>query len=286
MIQNDIRLVLAGMPSAIEPQYSTATRALYAALHAGVTQGVTADLDVAYGPHARHRLDVYRVDGAKMSGVVIYVPGGGFTGGDKAAFANIGSYFAKRGLLGITMNYRLAPEVTWPAGALDVDAAVAWAKANAASFGADGRRVFLIGHSAGGSHCATFLFDPEIGGHEKVAGAALLSGAAYQLPPRMAVTSENIRAYFGDDDAQVTRRSAVTHVPGTRVPVLLAVAERDPGVLVLPTLALAAALTMRDDRCPPLMRLSGHNHFSPPCSLGTSDDELGGALVQFFADIK
>ena len=32
---------------------------------------------------------------------------------------------------------------------------------------------------------------------------------------------------------------------------------------------------------PPLLRLEGHNHFSPPCSLGTSDDELGGAIMGF-----
>lgn len=286
MIQNDIRLALAAMPSAIDPKYSNATRALYAPLHAAVVDGVTVDRDVAYGSHARHRLDIFRVDGAGMTGVVIYVPGGGFTGGDKAAFANIGSYFAKRGLLGITMNYRLAPEATWPAGAQDVDAAVAWAKANAADYGADGSRIFLVGHSAGGSHCATFLFDPEIRGDAKVAAAALLSGAAYQLPPDLAITAENIRAYFGEDNSRVTRLSAATHVPGTKVPVMLAVAERDPGVLVTPTLALAAALTMRDDRCPPLMRLAGHNHFSPPCSLCTSDDELGGVILQFFKDLK
>lgn len=286
MIQNDIRLALAAMPSAIDPRYSNATRALYAPLHAAVADGVSADRDVAYGPHARHRLDVYRVAGAGMTGVVIYVPGGGFTGGDKGAFANIGSYFAKRGLLGITMNYRLAPEATWPAGAQDVDAAVAWAKANAATFGADAARVFLVGHSAGGSHCATFLFDPEIGGEAKVAGAALLSGAAYQLPSDLSITSDNIRAYFGEDNSRVARLSAVRHVPGTKVPVMLAVAERDPGVLVTPTLALAAALTMRDDRCPIFMRLPGHNHFSPPCSLGTTDDELGAAILQFFKDLK
>jgi len=286
MIQNDIRLALAGMPSAIEPQYSNATRALYAPLHASVLDGVNPDRDVPYGSHQRQRLDVYRVAGVQMSGVVIYVPGGGFTGGDKAAFANIGSYFAKRGLLGITMNYRLAPEAVWPSGALDVDSAVAWAKANAARYGADGSRVFLIGHSAGGSHCATFLFDPEIGGHAKVAGAALLSGAAYQLPPDLSVMADNIRAYFGLDNTRVPRLSAVTHVPGTKVPVMLAVAERDPGFLVTPTLALAAALTIRDDRCPPLMRLAGHNHFSPPCSFGTSDDALGAAVLQFFRDIS
>ena len=129
----------------------------------------------------RHKLDVYHVAGSKAAGIVIYVPGGGFTGGDKASFANIGSYFARRGLLGIAMNYRLAPEVAWPAGAQDIAAAVAWAKANAGDYGADASRIVVFGHSAGASHCASFLFDPEIRGHEKVAGGVLVSGASYVL---------------------------------------------------------------------------------------------------------
>ena len=76
---------------------------------------------------------------------MIYVPGGGFTGGDKGAFGNIGGYFARAGMLAITMNYRLAPEVQWPAGAMDVAAVVDWVRAQAASFSADGAPIILFG---------------------------------------------------------------------------------------------------------------------------------------------
>ncbi len=285
MIQTEIARALAALPVSLDPKYSVATKTLYAPLLAGAQEGVTATLDVAYGPHARHKLDVYSVAGTKPSAIVIYVPGGGFTGGDKRSddvmFGNIGSYFARRGMLGITMNYRLSPEVGWPAGAEDVGAAVTWAKANAATYGADASRVIVFGHSAGASHGASFLFDPTLRGDTKVAGGVLVSGPAYALPSDMSIAPPNVRAYFGSDNGAVARRSAISNVAGTKIPVLLAVAEHDPGVLVTPTLALAAALTNRDGRCPPLMRLEGHNHFSPPCSLGTSDDDLGGAIVRF-----
>jgi triacylglycerol lipase len=283
MIQHDIRLALAQLPLSVDPKYALETRKLYQPLHQDVVSGVDVARDVAYGLHERQKLDVYRMSGARAAGIVIYVPGGGFTGGDKGAFANVGSYFAKQGLVGIAMNYRLAPEVAWPAGAEDVDRAVAWAKASADRLGADASRVFLLGHSAGASHTATFLFDPDIGGHEKVAGAILVSGASYVL--RAGQVSGGSVSYFGMDASTYERRSAVNHVAGTKVPVLLAVAELDPGFLVTPTLELAVALTRAHDRCPPLLRLEGHNHFSPPSSLGTTDDELGGAISRFIKGI-
>jgi hypothetical protein len=87
--------------------------------------------------------------------------------------------------------------------------------------------------------------------------------------------------YFGADASKHDRQSALRYVAGTQVPVLLAVAEHDPGFLVHPTLEMAAELTSRDGKCPPLYRLEGHNHFSPPASLGTSDDELGSAILRF-----
>jgi acetyl esterase len=286
MIQHDIRHALAAMPVSLDPKFSVATKELYEPLLAHADEGVSATRDIAYGPHQRHKLDVFHVAGTKPSAILIYIPGGGFSGGDKRSFGHLGCYFARRGVLGITMNYRLSPEIAWPAGAQDVATAVAWAKANAATYGADASRVIVFGHSAGASHCATYLFDPEIRGDAQVAGAILVSGAAYALPSDMALTAPNIQAYFGTDNTQITRRSAVSHVAGTKVPVMLAVAELDPGVLVTPTLALAAALSIRDDRCPPLYRLEGHNHFSPPCSFGTSDDELGGAAIRFIRDLR
>jgi acetyl esterase len=281
MIQPEIRKALAAMPAVVDPKYSTETRALYAPLHATVIEGVDVAADVAYGQHPRQKLDIYAMPGSKADTIVVYVPGGGFTGGDKKPFANVGSFFAKRGMIGVAMNYRLAPEVAWPAGAEDVASAVAWLKANAAQFGATAKRVVVFGHSAGASHCATFLFDPVIKGADKVAGAILAAGPAYTLSERVVTSGINMQSYFGNDQATYERRSATAHVAGTKVPVMLAFAENDPSFLVVPTLEMAIALSLRDGKSPPLVRLGGHNHFSPPCSLGTSDDELSGAIIEF-----
>lgn len=279
MIQNHIRNALAAMPPGIDPELSIQTRELYAPLHKAIQDGVTLDADIAYGSHARQMLDVRHIPGKRYDGIVVYVPGGGFSGGDKRAFGNVASYFVKAGLLGVTMNYRLLPDFRWPSGAEDVAAAVQWVKANAGRYQADPSRIVVFGHSAGASHVATCLFDPEIRGAETAAGAILVSGSSYAV--HKGEMRGNVLDYFGSDDSRYERQSAVNHVPGTRVPVLLACAERDPGFLVTPSLELAIALTRRDGRSPPLRVLEGHNHFSPPSSLGTDDDELGGAILRF-----
>ena len=65
--------------------------------------------------------------------VLVYIPGGGYVGGDKNAdgvfYGNLGIYFARHGYLTVVANYRLAPAHPWPAGAQDVAGAIAWAQA-------------------------------------------------------------------------------------------------------------------------------------------------------------
>ena len=140
-----------------------ATRALYAPLIRKPSAGVKVTADVAYGSDPRQKLDVYQPAGAAEH-VLVYIPGGGFVGGDKnldgVFYVNLGNYFASHGILTIVANYRLAPAHAWPAGAQDVAGAVAWARANAKSFGGDPARIMLFGQSAGSTHAATYLFDP------------------------------------------------------------------------------------------------------------------------------
>jgi len=50
-----------------------------------------------------------------------------------------------------SINYRLAPAVTFPAAVHDVHAAIRWLRANAAHYGYDGDRIALWGFSAGGT---------------------------------------------------------------------------------------------------------------------------------------
>src|SRR5262252_801029 len=133
-------------------------------LRAARKAGVSVTSDIAYGGDARQVLDVYRHQQAHNAPVFIFVHGGAFVRGDKnvdgAVYANVLYYFARHGFIGVNMEYRRAPEFQYPSGAEDVAGAVKWATQNARAYGGNPERIFLCGHSAGGTHVASYAYDP------------------------------------------------------------------------------------------------------------------------------
>lgn len=89
-------------------------------LAASPRSGVAVVRDLAYGPHRRHRLDIYRGPDRRRAPVVVFVHGGGYVGGerdiDEFAYGNVLTYFARNGLLAVSATYRFAPEDPWPWG--------------------------------------------------------------------------------------------------------------------------------------------------------------------------
>ena len=159
------------------------TRELFLPLLAEAPKaGVSVTPDIAYGDDPKQRLDVYRPAAVVGAPIIIFVHGGALTRGDKntnaEAYANVLYFFGRHGLVGINGNYRLAPQHRYPAAAFDIGRVVAWAQANAADYGGDPGRIFLIGHSSGGTHAATWAYDRKIHGPAGpgIAGLILLSG--------------------------------------------------------------------------------------------------------------
>lgn len=106
--------------------------------------------DVPFGPHARHRLDVYAPTSFETSlPVVSFIHGGGWHSGDKADYEFAGRAFAAAGFVVILANYRMVPEVHYPVFVQDGALALNWVMAEAGVFGGDPTRQFLAGHSAG-----------------------------------------------------------------------------------------------------------------------------------------
>ncbi len=269
-----------------DPAILQETFALYRPLLPQAPENVRVQLDVPYASNERQRLDLYAPAGvtARAAGlpVLLYVPGGGFVGGDKRAedgfWANIGYDFAQRGFVVLIMNHRLAPRHPWPAGGEDVGHAVAWAREHAAAHGGDPSRIAIFGQSAGATHVLTWLFDPSLHGAKPVSAAILASGtyrvAGDKIPP-------NVVAYFGPDPSQYEARSPITHVRRTGISFLLTVSEFDPPFLASPTFELAAKLTNANGRSPQFHWLAGHNHVSNVLSIGTADDGPANLVADF-----
>jgi acetyl esterase/lipase len=111
--------------------------------------GTRIERDLAYGTHARQKLDLYlpKVDGPMP--VIVWVHGGGWEKGDKAddtpAFGQL-----RRGYAVVSVNYRLSRDAAFPAPLADCKAAIRWLRANATQYNLDGDHVGAWGWSAGG----------------------------------------------------------------------------------------------------------------------------------------
>jgi hypothetical protein len=127
--------------------------------------GVAGLPDLTYSTLSGFRpltLDLYLPAGQTTGGapVIVYVHGGGWTGGHtrhSGAFENwpnVLASLAARGYVVASVNYRLSAEAPSPAAEQDVKSAVRWLRANATRFGVDKRRIGIWGGSAGGQLAA------------------------------------------------------------------------------------------------------------------------------------
>jgi acetyl esterase/lipase len=276
--------VLARFGSRFDPEVLEATIAHWRSrMTPELGQQATPTIDLAYGDHARHRIDVYPVEG-RGAPIVLFVHGGGFVSGDKAMappfYSNVGRYLASHGIVGACMNYRLAPDGGWPAAAEDVDLAVLWLLERAESYGGDPRRLVVIGQSAGACHVATWLLEPRFAGgaRERIAAAVLLSGFYLAKVP----LTPGQQAYFGADSDRYAARSPLNMMRRLPHPVLMTTAEHEPAQLHQHGQALAAALAGAGTSVT-LSQLPNHNHISPLMSIGSNDDQVGGLLRRFIA---
>lgn len=113
--------------------------------------------DIAYGDRERQTLDVYEPSAAAAGApVVVFFYGGGWRRGSKDDYEFVASSLTRAGYLVVVPDYRLYPQVRFPAFVEDAAAAVAWVDANAERFGGDSGTLFLMGHSAG-AHIAALL---------------------------------------------------------------------------------------------------------------------------------
>lgn len=175
---------------------------------------------LAYGTAEELSLDLYRADGAKAP-VAVFFYGGSWRNGHREEYRFVAAALADRGVLTLVPDYRKAPAHPFPDFMLDAAQAVAWARANAARYGGDPDRIFLVGHSAGAHIAALLATDARYLGQEglsprDLAGVVGLSGPYDFLP----ITSPDLREVFGDE-TRWPASQPVGFVDGDEPPFLL-----------------------------------------------------------------
>jgi len=259
---------------------------LYAPLLANSSRGgVDIIKDIIYGPDERNLLDVYikKGDPKIPMPILVFLHGGGFISGDKSFYKNIGYYFADNNIMTVIPSYRLAPEHKWPSGAEDAAAVLEWIRLNGAKFGGDVNRIFLMGHSAGAAHVATYLFlkefHPEKG--DNVSGAILMSGPFYDAKD----ISGPCMAYYGEDSLRYPAMSVINKIENSKVPVFIMYAEFDPPEFDYQAVILFNAIYNHYKITPFIKRIIGHNHISEVMQFNTGDNSVGPDILSFINSI-
>ncbi len=250
--------------------------------------GVTVHGDIAYGDHERHVIDVFLPETTTSPPpLVIFVHGGAFVSGHRnrtaQIYSNVLVYLARHGIAGINVGYRLANHTSYPGATEDIAAVVDWAHAHASEYGWDTKRIFLMAHSAGAAHAGSYAYDPRFRPAEgsQLAGMIVVSGRvrADNLPENP--NANKVEQYYGPDSSQYDSYSPVSHITADSLPTFVAWAEYENPLIDVYCAELVYRLAHAKRKAPPSMWLAGHNHTSSIAHIGTADERLGKALVDF-----
>ena len=107
---------------------------------------------VQFAPGPRGLLDVWTqpaTAAAPGKPVLVFFYGGGWANGSRLDYGFVARAYASRGYVVVLPDYRLVPQVRFPAFVQDAAAAVRWTHDNIARYGGDPERIAVAGHSAG-----------------------------------------------------------------------------------------------------------------------------------------
>ena len=167
--------------------------------------------------------------GAKLA-VMVYIHGGGFSGGSGSSAILDGTHLAQRGIVVVTLNYRLGrlgffatPALTREArggatgnwGLMDQIAALQWVKRNIASFGGDPANVTIFGESAGGESVDRLMVSPAAKG--LFAKAIAASGGGRDAWPTLAAAEAKGIAFAGAQNVSGDDLTALRALPAAKV---------------------------------------------------------------------
>lgn len=226
-------------------------------------RNVRTTLSIPYGDHPRQKLDIYHareLESTKPAPIVVFLYGGAWTTGERACYSFVGSALAARGITTVIPDYRLFPNVQYPAFNEDAAAAYIWTAHHVSA--ARQQSIFLMGHSAG-AHIATLVsYDrnylaSDSARLQQPAGVIGLSGP-YGFDPTSWPTTKDIFATA--PDAETPR--PISHVGSHCPPSLLIYGLKDDVVHVENARELTSALRAAGSDAK-LLEYSNLGHIGP-----------------------
>jgi acetyl esterase/lipase len=187
--------------------------------------GYRIEKNLAYGADPRQKLDLYIPDGLKTTApVLLFFYGGSWQNGNKDYYLALGEAFATKGIVVAVADYRVYPQVKYPAFIEDSASALDFVHGHVARYGGDPKRIFVSGHSAGAYIAIMLAVNPAYHSFDKMRGAIGISGPYDFLP----LTDPDLIALFGGN--RRTETQPIQYVDGKRPPMLLVTGTDDTTV--------------------------------------------------------
>ncbi len=249
----------------------------------------------------KRQLDLYQphqalLPNAPPAPVVVFVHGGYWSPLDRrwlqpltGAYGNVGVAFARHGIVAAIIGYRQYPLVRHGDDSLDdIAAAIRFVRESCPSWGCDGGRMFVVGHSAGG-HLASLLamdgrilrrngVDPEaISGYVSIDGIFDLGASLAAFKPEQA---DVMRQLFGPDDASLAAHSTISYARGHH-PSLLFIDSTGDQPVCLDGFRRMKARMAEVGSPARFIELAGLGHNEAVLRIGTDDDPVMPALLAF-----
>ena len=180
--------------------------------------------DISYGPRAEEILDIFKPANVDNAPVLMFIHGGYWRALDKKDHAFLPKPFVDAGVLVVSINYTLCPEVKIDEITRQARAACAWVWRNAAAYGGDPDRIHIFGHSAGG-HLAAAVATTDWPEYEAGLPKDLLKSATpisglFDLQPILLISVNN-DVHLAPDSA--VRCSPANSAPGHDIAMTIAV---------------------------------------------------------------
>ena len=198
----------------------------WAAESAATRERLACRLDLAYGPTAGQRLDLFPAADTPAP-LIAFIHGGYWQALDKSDFSYLASAFHDQGLAYASLNYDLAPGAGIAAMVGQIRRALVWLQDHAGELGIDAARICAVGHSAGGHLVAMAMttdWSTAFGcPHSPLAAGCSISGL-YDLRPIYLCYHQQVLNIAADALAQL---SPVDLAPGDCTALLCAVGEEE-----------------------------------------------------------
>ncbi len=242
--------------------------------------------DKAYGDENRQKLDIYLPAHTRSDHplkTVVFFYGGSWDSGSKADYKFVAEALTSAGYIVVIPDYRLYPEVVFPAFVDDGARAVTWVFEHINEYGGEAGHVTIAGHSAGAHIAALLSLDATYLAkydHQPTDVTAMIGLAGpYDFLP---LQSDRLKQIFGPEK-QRWRSQPIHFVEGNNPPMLLMVGNKDRTVLPKNSVNLATKIKQKNGAVE-LIEFDDLNHVAMVSHLAKplrGRDELRQTMIAF-----